>query len=306
MNARWAGRVPTVEPGNAPGHDEEDIVRTRTRLAAAGTLVAALVLTPSVAVAGDRHGDRGGQDRHGQRAVGLVDGTALVTFSVSRPGAVKHTGTITGLQQDTRIVGIDARVQDRQVYGVGDQGGLYVLDAHSAKATFVQRLTTALEGTSFGVDFNPAANALRVVSDTGQNLRQPLATPGAATVVDAPLTTPPTAGTTTGVSAAAYTNNDLDAATGTTLFVLRAATDAAPASVNLQSPANAGTLALTGQLGFDVRGDVGLDITGTTGYVVVPDGRGGSTVHELSVLTGESAERGHVRAAVSDIALQLR
>ena len=32
-----------------------------------------------------------------------------------------------------------------------------------------------LEGENFGVDFNPAANALRIVSDTGQNLRQPFA-----------------------------------------------------------------------------------------------------------------------------------
>jgi hypothetical protein len=47
VNARGVARVPTVESGNEPGHDEEDIVRTRTRLAAAGTLVAALVLTPA-------------------------------------------------------------------------------------------------------------------------------------------------------------------------------------------------------------------------------------------------------------------
>jgi hypothetical protein len=41
----------------------------------------------------------------------------------------------------------------------------------SAVATLVTRLTVGLDDTRFGIDFNPAANALRIVSDTGQNLR---------------------------------------------------------------------------------------------------------------------------------------
>jgi len=61
----------------------------------------------------------------------------------------------------------------RAVHGVGDRGGVYVLDAHSPRATFVLRLSLALEGTSSGVDSNSAANALRVVSDTGQDPRRP-------------------------------------------------------------------------------------------------------------------------------------
>jgi hypothetical protein len=146
---------------------------------------------------------------------------------------------------------------------------------------------------------------LRIVSDTGQNLRQPLATPGAATVADTPLSTPPAEGTTTGVVAAAYTNNDLDPATGTSLFVIGSTTPQAPATVNLQSPANSGTLAATGQLGVDVAGAVGFDITGTTGYLVVPgDGRAG--VYEVSLLTGETRKTGHVEAEVSDLSLRLR
>lgn len=271
-------------------------MRTRTRIVTSIAVAAALVAAPTAAVASG--GDHGASK--GPRAVGLVGGTSLVTFSTANPQKVKATGTITGLQQDTEVVGIDARVQDRQVYGVGDRGGVYVLDAHTAKATFVLRLSVPLEGTAFGVDFNPAANALRVVSDTGQNLRQPFATAGAATVADTPLTTPPTAGTTTGVSAAAYTNNDLDDATGTTLFVLNATTD----SVAVQSPANSGTLAVTGKLGVDVAGDVGFDVAGTTGYAVVPNGDR-STVYEVSLLTGKATKTGQAGAAVTDLALQL-
>ena len=288
-------------PARTPGTDHlEEPVRTRTALTALAA--AAVVLAPTAASA---DGPRGGHERSGSpRAVGLVDGTKLVTFSTSDHGRARTTGTLTGLVQDTKLVGIDARVQDRQVYGVGDAGGVYVLDVHTAKARLDRRLTVPLEGTAFGVDFNPAANALRVVSDTGQNLRQPFATPGAATVADTPLSTPPAAGTTTGVTAAAYTNNDLDEATGTTLFVLNTTTD----QVAVQSPANSGTLAATGKLGVDVTGDAGFDVAGTTGYAVVPGtgkDAGRSTVYEVSLLTGKATPKGHVDAVVTDLALRL-
>ncbi len=304
MNAGRARRVSTVEPGTDAGHDDqEETVRTRTALTAAAA-AAAVVLAPTAAASADAGSAERSHGGH-LRAVGLVDGTRLVTFSATHPGGVRETGALTGLQEDTELVGIDARVQDRRVYGVGDRGGVYVLDVHRATATPVLRLSVPLEGTSFGVDFNPAANALRVVSDTGQNLRQPFATPGAATVVDGSLSTPPAAGTTTGVVAAAYTNNDLDESTATTLFVLDGTTD----RVALQSPANAGTLAATGALGVDVTGDAGFDIAGTTGYAVVPgtgEHAGRTVVHEVSLLTGEATATGHLRAAVTDLALQLR
>ena len=74
----------------------------------------------------------------------------------------------------------------------------------------------ALSGTSFGVDFNPAADRLRIVSDTGQNLRHNV-NAGGVTVTDAPLNY---AGVTaSGIVGSAYTNNDLDALTATTLYV---------------------------------------------------------------------------------------
>ena len=46
-----------------------------------------------------------------------------------------------------------------------------MIDDDNGKATLRSRLNVALEGTSFGVDFNPTVDRLRVISDTGQNLR---------------------------------------------------------------------------------------------------------------------------------------
>ena len=81
----------------------------------------------------------------------------------------REIGSISGLQgSDSALVGVDFRVQDDLLYGVGNDGGLYTINTDTAVATLAGQLTVALSGTSFGVDFNPAANALRIVSDTAK------------------------------------------------------------------------------------------------------------------------------------------
>jgi hypothetical protein len=247
--------------------------------------------------AGDRGAPAGDRSQPPLNIVGLTNDNKLVQFSSNNPSP-RETGTISGLVGgDTRLVGIDYRVQDGKLYGVGDKGGLYTLETNG-KAASVGRLTIALQGTNFGVDFNPFANALRVVSDTGQNLRQPFAaTPLPATVADSPLTYPlatppaptptppaptptPPAPTATppappaaGITGAAYTNNDTDPNTATTLYVLDTTLD----QIVIQSPANSGMLAATGKLTVDAGSNAGFDI-----YSVV---RGGSTTGLMAFAT---------------------
>lgn len=249
-------------------------------------------------------------------AVGLTGDQRLVRFRVDRPGVVLPLGKVNGLAGDTRLVGIDYRVQNNKLYGVGDKGGVYTIREIGAKATKVSQLSVALQGSSFGVDFNPAANRLRVISDTGQNLRHNVDDPAGApaagtTAVDGTLTNPPvppaTTGATgaTGVTGAAYTNNDVDATTATTLFDLDTAQD----QVSVQSPANAGNLAPTGKTGVDVPRDSGFDIyssanAGTnTGYAVA-----GSRAFRVNLLTGRATSLGSFPRGrqVVDVAVPLR
>ena len=243
------------------------------------------------------------------RVVGLAGGgTELVQFNPLKPGTVSNRVTVTGLTGgDTSLVGIDYRVQDGSLYGVGNtaaSAGVYSINTSTGVATPVTRLTVALSGTSFGVDFNPAANALRVISDTGQNLRQPFATPGAATVADGALSYAAPA-VAAGVNGAAYTNNDLDANTATTLFVLDTALD----QIAIQSPANAGTLAPTGKLGVDAAGVTGFDIysvlrngssVGSIGLAAV-----NGSLYEVGLLNGTATRLGTLGAGVTDIAIPL-
>ncbi|CCK30188.1 hypothetical protein BN159_5809 [Streptomyces davaonensis JCM 4913] len=249
------------------------------------------------------------------RATGLTADQRLVSFRVDRPGSVLPLGKVSGLRGDTRLVGIDYRVQNGKLYGVGDRGGIYTVREIGARASKVSQLSVALQGSSFGVDFNPAANRLRVVSDTGQNLRHNIDDPAGApapgtTAVDGTLTNPPvppaTTGTTAnGVTGVAYTNNDLSAATATTLFDLDTAQD----RVSVQSPANAGSLAPTGGLGVDAPLNSGFDIyssasRGTnTGYAVT-----GSRVFRVDVLTGAARSTGSFPQGrqVVDLAIPLK
>ena len=113
---------------------------------------------------GEQGAPTGEQDQPPLNIVGLTDDNKLVQFSASN-ASPRETGTISGLGGgDTRLVGIDYRVVDGRLYGVGDMGGLYTLETNG-QATGVGRLTIALQGTNFGVDFNPVVDKIRVVSD---------------------------------------------------------------------------------------------------------------------------------------------
>ncbi|MFJ5934442.1 DUF4394 domain-containing protein [Streptomyces sp. NPDC093071] len=289
-------------------------MRTRvvpTALAAAA--VAASLISPALASAKAEGAGPSAPHRaahHRLTSVGLTSDQRLVEFAVTDPSGARSLGKVGGLKGDGKLVGIDFRVQNGKLYGVGDKGGVYTLD-HKAAAVKVSQLTVALQGKHFGVDFNPAANRLRVISDTGQNLRHNIDDPAAprTTTADGTLTNPTTPPSTAlGVTGAAYTNNDLDAATATTLFDV----DTVNNRVSLQSPANAGTLAPTGNLGVDAGPSAGFDIyskpsDGTNhGFAALNTG-GKQRFYTVDLLTGRAALVGAFPASrqVVDIALPL-
>ena len=237
----------------------------------------------------------------------------LVSFRECNPTRAHPIGSVYGLQApDTMLVGIDFRVQDGQLYGVGNGGGIYTIGTYSAVATLVQNLTVGLDGYFFGVDFNPAANALRIISNTGQNLRQPFAGPLAGqTQTDGALNYPgpPAINPAMGLSGAAYTNNDLDPNTGTTLFDI----DTSLNQVVIQSPPNAGSLVATGMLTVDADSPVGFDIyTELQNNVAINNSGFASLVvggvpgfYRVNFLTGQAFLIDYFGDAVIDIAIPL-
>lgn len=249
-----------------------------------------------------------GWSRRKLEVIGLTLDNRLICFREDRPGQARDLATVTGLTGDLNLVGVDFRPATGELIGLGNAGGVYSVNVADGVATKKSQLSVALDGTRFGVDFNPTVDRFRIVSDTGQNLRVNVDT-GAATV-DGALNY--TAGTTApGVVGAAYTNNDADLNTATTLFDLDANLD----QVAIQAPPNAGTLNPTGSLGVDTGPVAEADIystvrNGTTvdvrGFAALTVG-GTSGFYELSLFTGRATARGNFAGhnAVSGIAIPL-
>jgi hypothetical protein len=241
--------------------------------------------------------------------VGLTGDGQLLCLPADSPGNTDRIGFVTGLSTDVRLVGIDFRPATGDLWALGNAGGLYTIDLRNGAATLRSRLSTPLSGSNFGVDFNPTVDRLRIVSDDGQNLR--VAVDTGAVTVDTPVSvTAPT--TTTGIVGAAYTNNDGNPNTATTLFVLSAASD----QIFIQAPPNAGSLNAVGGL----VGDAG---TGT-GFDIYSDLRNGQTVQNfayasyangsrkglfrINLLTGKGSLAGNFRPVddIVDIAIPTR
>ncbi len=186
-------------------------------------------------------------------AIGLGTSNQLIRFSASAPGSVQPPTSITGLVAGETLIGIDVRPSNGLLYSLSDGGRLYTVDPVSGAATLVSTLNVALSGTRFGLDFNPVPDRLRVVSDTGQNLRINVDT-GEAISDGAINPAGPQ------LSAAAYINS-LDGATSTALFVI----DPVSAQLLLQNPPNNGVVSPIGPLGVSPDGLAGFDVLSANG-----------------------------------------
>ncbi len=234
--------------------------------------------------------------------LGLTVQNSLVTFDSASPGTVGAEVLISGLAADERLVGIDFRPANNQLYGlaVGGPGGsarLFTIDPTTGAATASPALSTALTGGFFGFDFNPVADRLRVTSDTGQNYRINVDT--GAVIVDGDLAYAAgdlNAGSVPQVVAVAYTNSNAGAAT-TTLYDI----DANGGLLALQNPPNSGILNTVGFLDGAAALEATFDISGPTGigYAVL----NGVTLVQVNLATGGTQTLGDIAAPSAIIGL---
>jgi hypothetical protein len=254
--------------------------------------------------------------------VGLTGLNSLVRFDSSSPGVVSApvgiSGIVGGLGEG--VIGIDFRPATPgvlvgltlQVTGADvGRGRIYEIDPFTGAATLINpMLTNAVGGTEvllsmgvsgsftdFGIDFNPVANALRIVNNREQNLRVVGGGAG-STNVDASLNSGNPS-----VNAIAYSDN-VAGATMTTLYGM----DSSPNPGTLvtiggldgaPSP-DTGTLFTVGQL-FPADpgslGNNGLDISGATGiaYAVFQTGiNDPDTLFTIDLATGGTTSLGSI------------
>jgi Domain of unknown function (DUF4394) len=190
--------------------------------------------------------------------VALNTSNELLSFNPRRSDEIRGRLAVSNLKADERLVGIDYRPLTGRLYGIGSTSQVYVIDIASGFATPIGApFSPALEGGEFGVDFNPQADRIRVVSDAGQNLRINPDTGGAVT--DGPLAYAPSdanAGQKPNIVGTAYVNN-VARAPSTALFNIDSVVDI----LVQQAPPNDGTLNTIGQLNFGTAQMVGFDIS---------------------------------------------
>lgn len=229
----------------------------------------------------------------GATITGLTNGNRIVTFDSATPSAIFSDVAISGLGSGFSLIGLDYRPADGALIGVArnsstGEAQVYTINSITGASTSIGS-TFALGGTAFGVDFNPVANALRIVSDTEANLRIGVGGSGMVNVDTSLTRTPGQADASLAVGGAAYTNNFAGGVGGqTTLFVIDAATGTlfSQGSVNFPpgtSP-NTGSLFSVGSLGLgsNLAGSIGFDISGgSLAFISV-----GNTLYSLNVNSG--------------------
>ncbi|HEX8460576.1 MAG TPA: DUF4394 domain-containing protein, partial [Segetibacter sp.] len=202
---------------------------------------------------------------------------------------------ITGVQAGEKIVGIDMRPATGQLYGLGSTGRLYTFNLSSGLATMVGLAPIIITGTDFGFDFNPTVDRIRIVSNTGLNLRvNP--NDGLITATDMPLNPG-----TPSITAAAYTNNFAGAAT-TVLYDIDTNTD----QLFRQEPPNNGTLISVGALGINATSANGFDIGSTSGtaYAILTVGSSAG-IYTVNLQTGVVAKTADFPKSVQAMSLGL-
>lgn len=226
---------------------------------------------------------------------GVTPDNELVRFTAAEPGDVT-TRAITGLEIGTAIRAIDYRPANGVLYGLGTDSYVYTINTATGAATPVGTgVVPSIPGATFAWDFNPTVDRIRVITSTNDNRRLDPAT-GLQSFDDTDVAYAfgdVNEGEAPAIVGAAYTNNVEGAAT-TTLYVI----DQELSILALVNPPNEGTLNTVGELGIDVAGDGGFDISpDSIAYAaLVPLGSSTPSLYTIDITTGAATLVGAINS----------
>ncbi len=258
-------------------------------------------------------------------AYALTDDGKLLRFLPTNPSTADSSRavSISGLASGEKVLGIDFRPADNKLYGITSSSRIITINKTTGAATVGGSLNLSLpvgdlaSPVTYSVDFNPAADKLRVMNSNGLNLR--IDVDKYTTTIDgmlsktydmplmgqAPL---PAAPANIKIIAAAYTNSFTPKPTSTMLYDL----DVANQSLALQN-ANAGTFTYQGQTtpaftnaSMDIIGGsnglplIGLRDTGATSLFSINLATGAATAYPS---TSNTIGAGMTAPIINDIAL---
>lgn len=103
--------------------------------------------------------------------VAVTPSNQLITFNAAEPGKVLSRAPIKGLQPSETLLAIDFQVAKGQLFGLSNLGRLLKINTESSQATPVGSPLALPPGQTYGFNFNPTVDRIRLVSDQGHNLR---------------------------------------------------------------------------------------------------------------------------------------
>jgi hypothetical protein len=256
--------------------------------------------------------------------VALASDNALIMFDSATPHLAAQK-PITGVMAGDTLVGVDRRPStgplNSAIYALGvnfmtGTGRIYTLNPLTGAATLRATLAadpadatspfpfTIVSGTTFGVDFNPLADRLRVTSNTGQNLR--INVDSGLVQLDVPLAYQagdPNFGDVPVDVAVAYSNNFAGAMT-TVLRGVDVGND--PDVLVVHSNPNGGLLMTSLSLPFNSDpAFTAYDVSGRTGtsyFVATPMGSSTSALYAGTTLIGTIVGGATIRGMAASVA----
>lgn len=105
--------------------------------------------------------------------VAVTADNKLIRFNGGQPQRIQSSLTLKGLQPGEQVLGIDFRVARNQLYLLASSGQLYrVKLADASLEPIGAPVGLPASGGQWGFDFNPTVDRIRVVHESGANLRR--------------------------------------------------------------------------------------------------------------------------------------
>lgn len=227
---------------------------------------------------------------------GVTANNELVLFNASVPYQFHARTAITGIPSGERVISIDFRPATGELYGLTSASHIYVINIHDASARAIgsSAFSPGIAGDFASIDFNPTVDRIRLVSNTGQNLRLHPET-GALVEEDGTIS----GGGSPSISGVAYTNSFAGAET-TVLYDI----DATTGTLFRQDPPNDGVLVEIGSLGISFSGSVGFDISADNSAALVSTSyQNASELFWIDLNTGRANKIGNLGGEIIDLAI---
>ena len=229
-----------------------------------------------------------------QMVYGLTENNELVAFNANNPGTFSLKTAISGIAAGEKLMSVDFRPATGELYALSNASKLYIINTSTATSRVVgtAAFTPAISGTIASIDFNPTVDRIRLVTNTGQNLRLNPEN-GAVAATDGSVAS------TSSIAGVAYTNSK-SGASSTILYDL----DMTAGKLFKQDPPNNGTLVEVGSLGITFTGQAAFDINPDNSVALVAATKDSkNNLYKLDLSTGKTTNIGSLSQKVIDLAI---